>query len=134
MLQPLIGTEKNCSVVKAQWNAITKKYKSFFAYTTGDGTGEETVKEDARDWELFDLMDSYAKFKHNFHPPYLIDSNSGPIQLSQSTDSLEEEQEFLLSRPGTSSSSNTRTPSSSNTRTPTPSTSRARDYNPNTYR
>lgn len=69
----------NC---KGQWNAVVKKYKEFFEYTTGNGTGEESVKEDAKDWDLFDVMHEYAKNKDNYHPPFLIGSTSGIMSSS----------------------------------------------------
>ena len=42
-----IGAEKSPQCLKLQWNAISIKYKAMFTYTTGNGTGEECVKEDS---------------------------------------------------------------------------------------
>ena len=62
--------------LKLQWNAISKKYKATFTYTTGNGTAEECVKEDARGWDLFEVMHEYAKNKHNYHPTLLISNRT----------------------------------------------------------
>ncbi|XP_036319723.1 uncharacterized protein LOC118734118 isoform X2 [Rhagoletis pomonella] len=60
---------KDWMCCKSQWNALVKKYKSFFRYKTGEGTGEEAVAEEAKDWQYFDAMHEYASQKDNYHPP-----------------------------------------------------------------
>ncbi|XP_017483070.1 PREDICTED: uncharacterized protein LOC108371964 [Rhagoletis zephyria] len=72
---------KSAEACKAQWNALMKKYKSFFKYRSGDGTGEEATAEEAKDWEFFDCIHSYASKKDNFHPPFLIDSGDGEVSM-----------------------------------------------------
>ena len=104
-----IGAEKSPQCLKLQWNAISIKYKAMFTYTTGNGTGEECVKEDARDWDLFEVMHEYAKNKHNYHSTLLI-SNRTDLLVSHSSETLEEVAEtssLLSGSPSTSEHSNT---------------------------
>lgn len=68
---------------KSQWNSLIKKYKSFFRYTTGEGTGEEATTEDPNDWPFYEALHSYAAQKDNFHPSYLIDSTEGAYSMQQ---------------------------------------------------
>ncbi|XP_036329505.1 uncharacterized protein LOC118741624 [Rhagoletis pomonella] len=74
---------KDWMCCKSQWNALVKKYKSFFRYKTGEGTGEEAVAEEAKDWQYFDAMHEYASQKDNYHPPYLLDSGEGEVSMRE---------------------------------------------------
>ncbi|XP_036339871.1 uncharacterized protein LOC118749192 isoform X2 [Rhagoletis pomonella] len=75
---------KDWMCCKSQWNALVKKYKSFFRYKTGEGTGEEAVAEEAKDWQYFDAMHEYASQKDNYHPPY-FSSSAAPSTSRSST-------------------------------------------------
>ena len=84
-----IGAEKSPQCPKLQWNAISKKYNAMFIYTTGNGTGEESVKEDANDWDLFEVMHKFAKTKHNYNPALLISNRTG-VLASHSSDTSDD--------------------------------------------
>ena len=117
-----IGGEKNLATCKAQWNAAVKKYKSFFEYKTGNGTAEESVKDDATEWELFEIMHEYAKHKDNYHPPLLLSSTTGMISkisepepelLPSSPASIPIPEQFPATAPNHALIQTTPTPSSS---------------------
>ena len=59
-----------------------KKYKFFFKYTTSNGTGEESINDDAQDWDVFQIMHDYAKDEDNYHLPILMSSSIGLISVS----------------------------------------------------
>lgn len=83
-LRGKISEDKNNIACKNQWNSLIKKYKSFFQYRTGEGTGEEATVEDPNDWEFYETIHAYASQKDNFHPPYLIDSGDGILNMKES--------------------------------------------------
>lgn len=80
-LQCQFSNPKDAIACKTQWNAVIKKYKTFFKYHTGEGTGEEAMLEEATDWEFFDKIHEYAHKKDNYHPPFLIDSTDGMLRM-----------------------------------------------------
>ncbi|XP_036322825.1 uncharacterized protein LOC118736854 isoform X1 [Rhagoletis pomonella] len=113
---------KSAEACKAQWNALMKKYKSFFKYRSGDGTGEEATAEEAKDWEFFDCIHSYASKKDNFHPPFLIDSGDGEVSMQPRR---EENATFVSALQPVESLTNSQSTSSEESRqSPLPSTSR----------
>ncbi|XP_067615584.1 uncharacterized protein [Eurosta solidaginis] len=77
---------KDWVTCKSQWNNLAKKYKSF-QYKTAEGTGEEAMAEEAKNWEYFDAMQNYASKKDNYHPRYLLGSGDGEVSMRPRTSS-----------------------------------------------
>ena len=57
--------------------------------STGNGTGEENIKKEACDYELFKIMPDYAKIKHNYHPQLLF-CNRPEVVTTYISDSLDD--------------------------------------------
>ncbi|XP_067615585.1 uncharacterized protein [Eurosta solidaginis] len=56
-------------------------------WVTSEGTGEEAMAEEAKNWEYFDAMQNYASKKDNYHPRYLLGSGDGEVSMRPRTSS-----------------------------------------------
>ncbi|XP_055912601.1 uncharacterized protein LOC129946437 isoform X2 [Eupeodes corollae] len=73
---------KDFKACRQLWKNMSQKYKSFFEQHTGDGAGDDAAtNKEMESWPYFQLFHQYASKKHNYHPPFLLESSSGVVSL-----------------------------------------------------